>query len=253
MIPLNMEKNSTWATAFLLVLALAVLQPTLAAGYTSVRASPDGIGKKYMGREIAKVMSYRGAPWLERPERVYEERPERVLSALELKPGMMVADIGAGTGYYSWRIAERVRPGGIVYAVDVQPEMVEILRRNMAARHAANVLALLGTPTDPRLPAGKLDLALMVDVYHELDYPREMLQAIVRALKPGGRLAFVEYRGNDPDVPIKPLHTMTEAQVRKEAAVEPLEWLKTVRDLPLQHILIFRKKPGGTAVGRPGG
>lgn len=210
--------------------------------YVVVRASPDGIGKVYLGREIARAMSYLGAPWLERAERIYEERPERVLAALELKPGMIVADVGAGSGYYSWRMAERVGPGGTVYAVDVQPEMVAILRRHMAEHRAGNVKAILGTPTDPLLPEGKLDLALMVDAYHELEYPYEILAAIVRSLKSGGRLAFVEYRGNDPDVPIKPLHTMTEAQLRKEAALHPLEWLTTVSDLPLQQIVLFRRK-----------
>jgi ubiquinone/menaquinone biosynthesis C-methylase UbiE len=170
-----------------------------------------------------------------------EERPDVVLSALGLKPGMTVADIGAGTGYYSWRIAQRVGPGGAVYAVDVQPEMIRMLEKQMSRRGAVNVKAMLGTATDPKLPENSLDLALMVDVYHEFEYPYEMLAAIVRALKPGGQLAFVEFRGGDQSVPIKPLHTMTEAQVRKEAAIQPLEWVKTVRDLPWQHVIVFRK------------
>jgi protein-L-isoaspartate O-methyltransferase len=230
-------------TALLLLQALA-LPGALAdeAHYAFVRASPDGIGKTYLGREIAQVMSFHGADWLERPERMEEERPDRVLAALELKPGMAVADIGAGSGYYSWRIAERVGARGTVYAVDIQPEMVRLLQRQMTQRGAANVKAMLGTPTDPHLPAGALDLALMVDVYHELEYPYEMLASITRALKPGGRLVFVEFKGNDPTVPIKPLHTMTEAQVRKEAALHPLEWQKTVSDLPWQHVIIFRKR-----------
>jgi len=240
-----MDKNSTWLTAFLLISLLALEAPaaeTAAQRYSAVRASEDGIGKVYLGREIAQVMSYRGAPWLERPEREYEEQPERVLAALELNPGMTVADVGSGSGYYAWRMAERVGAEGSVYAVDVQPGMIDILKRHMSLRGVANVKAVLGSATDPRLPEGKLDLALMVDVYHEFEYPYEMLAAIVRALKPGGRLAFVEFRGNDPDVQIKPLHTMTEAQVRKEAALHPLEWLKTVRDLPLQRVIIFRRK-----------
>ena len=210
--------------------------------YAAVAASPDGIGKVYLGREIAQVMSYHGAPWLERAERMEEERPDLVLAALDLKPGMTVADIGAGSGYYSWRMAERVGAGGTVYAVDIQPEMIKLLQQQMSQRGAANVKAILGTTTDPRLPAGSLDLALMVDVYHEFEYPYEMLASIARALKPGGRLAFVEYRGSDPAVPIKPLHTMTDAQVRKEAALHPLEWLKTVSNLPWQQIIVFRKQ-----------
>jgi SAM-dependent methyltransferase len=243
MIPLNMGKNSTWLATFLSV-ALLAAAATLATDtrYASVPATSDGIGKTYMGREIAKVMSYHGAGWLERPERAEEERPERVLAALELKPGMTVADIGAGSGYYSSRLAVRVGPDGVVYAVDVQPEMIDILRLQMKLRHVTNVKAILGTETDPRLPAGVLDLALMVDVYHEFEYPYEMLAAIARALKPGGRIAFVEFRGNDPSVPIKALHTMTEAQVRREAAVHPVEWVKTVRDLPWQQVIVFRKR-----------
>jgi len=225
---------------------VALLVPLLVfAGddrYATVQPSPDGIGKAYMGREIAKVMGYYGASWLERPERKDEEKTDRVLAALELKPGMKVADVGAGSGYYSSRIAERVGPQGTVYAVDIQPEMLDFLRMQMKQRRVTNVTPVLGTETDPKLPAGALDLAVMVDVYHELEYPYEMLAAIVKALKPGGRVVFVEFRGNDPSVPIKVLHTMTEAQVRKEAEAQPLQWAKTVKDLPWQQVIVFRKR-----------
>jgi SAM-dependent methyltransferase len=239
--------NSKPAPVFLLVLAFALSAPAAepAPGrYASVSASPDGIGKVYAGREIARVMSFHGAEWLERPERAEEERPEILLSALELKAGMKVADVGAGTGYYSWRMAQRVGAGGTVYAVDIQPEMIKLLEEQMSRRGAANVKGVLGTPTDPGLPSAGIDLALMVDVYHELEYPYEMLAAIVRALKPGGRLVFVEFKSGDASVPIKPLHTMTEAQVRKEAAVHALEWVKTARDLPWQNAVVFRKPSG---------
>ena len=244
------KMNRACLTALLLVpplLLVPMLAPPGALGqdsarYAAVRASPDGIGKVYRGREIAQVMSFHGAPWLERAERMAEERPDLVLAALDLKPGMTVADIGAGSGYYSWRIAERVGPGGTVYAVDIQPEMVRILERQMVERGVGNVKAILGTPADPRLPAGSVDLALMVDVYHEFEYPYEMLASIVRALKPGGRVVFVEYRGGDARVPIKALHTMTEAQVRREVGIQPLEWVRTVSDLPWQHVIVFRKK-----------
>jgi len=236
----------TWLTALLLLHALvlpgAFPEEAAPPSYAAVRASPDGIGKVYLGREIAQVMTFHGAQWLERAERMEEERPDRVLATLDLKPGMTVADVGAGSGYYSWRIAERVGAGGTVYAVDIQPEMVGLLQQQMTRRGAANVKAILGTSTDPRLPVATLDLALMVDVYHELEYPYEMLASITRALKPGGRLVFVEFKGNDPTVPIKPLHTMTEAQVRKEAALHPLEWQKTVSNLPWQHVIVFRKR-----------
>jgi len=215
---------------------------TPAPGYGAVAASPDGIGKVYLGREIAQVMSYRGAPWLERDEREEEEQPERVLAALGLQPGMAVADIGAGSGFYSWRLARKVGPDGTVYAVEIQPEMLDYVQRHMKLRGVGNVKAILGTATDPRLPRGALDVVLMVDVYHEFEFPYEMLAAIARALKPGGRVAFVEFRGNDPEVPIKPLHTMTEAQVRKEAALHALQWVKTVRNLPWQQVIVFRRK-----------
>jgi SAM-dependent methyltransferase len=228
--------------AHALAVSGALAQETAAQRYSAVRGSPDGIGKVFQGREIAQVMGYHGASWLERPERMSEERPDLVLAALELKPGMTVADIGAGSGYYSWRMAERVGAGGTVYAVDVQPEMIALLREQMSKRGVNNVQAVLGTTADPRLPAALLDLAVMVDVYHEFEYPYEMLAAIVRALKPGGRLAFVEYRAGDPEVPIKPLHTMTEPQVRREAALHPLEWQKTVGNMPWQHVIVFRKK-----------
>ncbi len=225
-------------------------QPVLAATppaneisrYSTITASPDGIGKVYLGREIAQVMSVHGAQWLERTERMDEERPDLVLAALDLKPAMTVADIGAGTGYYTWRMAQRVGASGTVYAVDIQPGMIKLLERQVARRGAANVKVRVCTPTDPRLPAGEIDLALLVDVYHEFEFPHEMLAAITRALKPGGRLAFVEFRGGDPAVPIKPLHTMTESQVRSEAALHPLEWVKTVSGLPWQHVIVFRKK-----------
>jgi protein-L-isoaspartate O-methyltransferase len=239
--------NSKPAPVFLLVFAFALsasgAEPA-PGRYASVSASPDGIGKVYAGREIARVMSFHGAEWLERPERAEEERPEILLSALELKAGMKVADVGAGTGYYSWRMAQRVGAGGTVYAVDIEPEMIKLLEEQMSRRGIANVKAVLGTSTDPGLPPAGIDLALMVDVYHELEYPYEMLAAIVRALKPGGRLVFVEFKSGDASVPIKPLHTMTEAQVRKEAAVHALEWVKTARDLPWQNAVVFRKPSG---------
>jgi ubiquinone/menaquinone biosynthesis C-methylase UbiE len=227
----------------LLALGLpAAAAETTVPQYSYVAPTPDGIGKVYMGREISHVMGFHGAQWLERTERMDEERPDLVLNALDLKPGMTVADIGAGTGYYTWRIAQRIGAAGTVYAVDVQPEMIKALEQQMSRRGIANVKAVPGTPADPKLPRNSLDLALMVDVYHEFEQPYEMLAAIVAALKPGGRVAFVEFRGNDPKVPIKPLHTMTEEQVRREAGVHALEWIRTTRDLPWQHVIVFRKQ-----------
>ena len=206
---------------------------------------PDGIGKFYLGREIAQVMGHEGADWLERPNRAAEENSTLLLASLKVKPGDVVADIGAGTGYYTRRLAKLVGSQGIVYAEDIQPEMLVLLTNKLAQTGLTNVRPVLGTITDPKLPRASLDLILMVDVYHEFDHPYEMIAAMVEALKPGGRMIFVEYRGEDPKVAIKPVHKMTEAQVRKEMAVFPLVWVETLDGLPLQHIIVFRK-PAGT-------
>ena len=213
-----------------------------AARYTVVPASRDGIGKRYQDREIAGVMGWQGAAWLEREEREREERTDILLAALQLKPGMVVADIGAGTGYLSRRMAPAVMPGGRVLAEDVQPEMVGMLQGMVRQSGLAQIEPLLGTETDVKLPAGSVDLAVMVDVYHELAYPYEVLASIVRALKPGGRLVFVEYRAEDPAVPIKALHKMSEAQVRREAALHPLAWERSIETLPWQHVIVFRRR-----------
>lgn len=216
-------------------------QPLQQPRYTTGAPSADGIGKRYMGREIAHVMGWQGAAWLEREEREQEERTDLLIQALDLQPGMVVADIGAGSGYLSRRLARAVAPAGKVLAVDVQPEMVAMLRR--AARHEGlhNIEPSLGTETDVTLAAGSVDLAVMVDVYHELSFPHEVLASIVEALKPGGRVVFVEYRAEDARVPIKGLHKMSEAQVRREAEVLPLRWERTDERLPWQHVVVFRK------------
>jgi SAM-dependent methyltransferase len=210
--------------------------------------SPDGIGKFYMGREIACVMGHEAATWLERSERVAEEQPDQLVSLLNLRRGEIVADIGAGTGYFTRRLAQAVGPRGRVLAVDVQPEMLTLLTNLTARQGLTNVTPVLGTATDPRLPPASVDLALMVDVYHEFDLPYEMMQAICLALKPGGRLVLVEYRGEDPRVPIKPLHKMTEAQVKREMSVLPLDWSQTIERLPRQHVIVFRKRSTGMPV-----
>ena len=190
---------------------VAATRPTTLPAYTSKKASPDGIGKVYHGREIAKVMGHLGADWLERPEREQEERPRKAIDLMKLKPTDVVADIGAGSGYFSFRIAEKV-PQGKVLAVDIQPEMLAILRKKSAETGVKNVEPVLGTESDPKLPDGGVDVVLFVDAYHEFEYPQEMMLAIVKALKPGGRLIQIEYRAEDPRVFIKPLHKMTEAQ-----------------------------------------
>ena len=203
--------------------------------------SRDGIGKFYMGREIAHVMGHQVADWLERPERDEEEHTEKLVAQLQIKPGDVVADIGAGTGYFSRRLAAKTGAAGRVLAVEIQPEMLDLLTNQMAQAGIRNVKPVLGTITDPKLPPASVDLALMVDVYHEFDHPWEMMEAITRSLKPGGRVVFVEFRGEDPAVPIKLLHKMTVAQVRKEMSALPLEWVETISVLPRQHIIVFRK------------
>ena len=205
-------------------------------------ASADGIGKFYMGREIARVMGFEGAAWLERDEREREERSDLLLLELGLKPGMVVADIGAGTGYYSRRIAALVGPSGKVYAVDVQPEMINMIEADVKRLGLSNVVPVLGGVDDVKLPNAVVDVAIMVDVYHELEFPFETLHSIVRALKPGGRVVFLEYRAEDPNVPIKRVHKMSEAQVRREAGQHSLVWERTVKSLPWQHMVMMRKK-----------
>jgi ubiquinone/menaquinone biosynthesis C-methylase UbiE len=224
--------------------ASAAPAPAPADLYARSRLSADGIGKRYMGREIAGVMGWQGAAWLEREERQREERTDLLLAALQLKPGMVVADIGAGTGYLARRMAPVVGPGGSVLAVDVQPEMVALLQAAVRSSGLAQIKPLLGAEADVMLPPASVDLAIMVDVYHELAYPYEVLASIIRALKPGGQLVFVEYRAEDFAVPIKALHKMSEAQIKREAAVHPqLVWDRTVGTLPWQHLVVFRKRP----------
>ena len=202
---------------------------------------PNGIGKFYMGREIAHVMGHQGAGWLERPERVDEEKPDQLVELLQLQPGMTVADIGAGTGYISWRMAQKVGSQGKVYAVEIQQEMLDLLAKQMKSRGVENVEGVLGTIQHANLQPNSIDLAIMVDVYHEFSHPNEMMLSIVNALKPGGRVAFVEYRAEDPDVPIKRVHKMSEGQVKREAEAAGLVWEKTIGNLPRQHLIIARK------------
>jgi len=211
--------------------------------YTDTAASVDGIGKRYMGREIAGVMGWQGAAWLERAEREREERTDILLQALDLTPGMVVADIGAGTGYLARRMASAVAPGGRVLAVDVQPEMIRMLTALAEQPGLENIEPSLGANDDVKLRGDSVDLAIMVDVYHELEFPYEVLASVIRALKPGGTVVFVEYRAEDPNVPIKRLHKMSVAQIKREAGAHPeLFWVRTVRSLPWQHIVVFTKR-----------
>jgi FkbM family methyltransferase len=229
---------------FLAIIGLSLALSLSAADRYTHRADhdADGIGKFYEGREIAHVMGHQGADWLERPERQDEERPDLLLKALKLKPGMNVADIGAGTGYFTWRMAKLVAPTGSVYAVEIQQEMLDMLATNMTAHAVTNFHSVLGTISDTHLPTNKIDLVLMVDVYHEFDHPYEMLDSIYRSLAPNGKVVWVEYRAEDPNVPIKRLHKMSVDQVRKEASKFPLTWVETIETLPRQHIIVFKRQ-----------
>lgn len=208
--------------------------------YESRTPTRDGTGRVYMGREISLVMGHRAAGWLERPERESEEKPDRVVQEMSLAPDDVVADVGAGTGYFSLRIAPRV-PEGRVYAVDIQPQMLEILDGRIRRAGVENVRTLLGSSVDPRLPVGEVDAILLVDAYHEFSHPKEMGEGIARALAPGGRLYLVEYRGEDPEIPIKPLHKMTVAQTRRELEAVGLRFVGVRDFLPEQHFIIFEK------------
>ena len=225
-------------------LALAADSPGAATNRYEIRVQHDrdGIGKFYLGREIARVMGHQAADWLERPEREQEENTQLLIESLKFKPGEQVADIGAGTGYLTRRIAKKITPGGRVFAVEIQQEMLDVLTNKLAGIGITNGVPVLGTITDPNLPTNSLDTIIMVDVYHEFDHPFEMTAAMSRALKPGGRMVFVEFRAEDAQVPIKRVHKMSEAQVKKEMGPHPLVWKETIGVLPWQHIIVFTRR-----------
>ena len=200
-----------------------------------------GIGKFYMDREISFVMGHRAAGWLNRPERIREEMPDDVVANMGLESDQVVADIGAGSGYFSFRIADRV-PSGKVLAVDIQPEMLELIERQKTDKGVANIEGVLGQVDNPNLAPNSIDAAIMVDAYHEFSHPFEMINGIYNALRPGGRIFLLEYRGEDDSVPIRPLHKMTEEQVVKEMSVFGLEWTETLDFLPWQHMMVFTKE-----------
>jgi len=212
----------------------------IAPEYEYRTASPDGIGKFYLGREISHVMGHPAIGWLERDEREREEAPSRAIDALDLKPTDVIADIGAGSGYYSFRISSKV-PQGSVIAVDIQQEMLDFLSKRADELKIENVSGHLGKIDDVGLPINSLDAALMVDAYHEFSHPAEMLASLHRALKPHGRIFLLEFRAEDPRVPIKPLHKMTEAQAAKEFAAAGFTLVSNKRHLPWQHFMVFQK------------
>jgi len=210
------------------------------SAYTEGEASRDGIGKFFMGREISKVMGHLGAGWLERPERVQQERTDLLVEKLALKPTDHVVDLGAGSGYFSFRMAPLV-PQGKIYAVDISPEMLAIVRAKMRKSNAENIETVLSTVTDLKLDKNSADCVLIVDAYHEFSHPLEMGKSIYDTLKPGGKLILIEYRMEDPGIPIKKLHKMSQKQAIKEISAVGLKWEETSEALPQQHFMVFRK------------
>lgn len=208
--------------------------------YTQGPATPDGTGKFFHGREIAKVMGHAAIGWLERTEREQEEAPSKAIAAMELSPAAVVADIGAGSGFHTFLIAPKV-PLGKVYAVDIQPEMLDFVREKSAELSITNIVPHLGAIDDVKLPPGSVDAVLLVDAYHEFSHPAEMLASLVRSLKTGGRIYLLEFRAEDPRVPIKELHKMTETQARLELESAGLRFVSNRRHLPWQHFMVFEK------------
>jgi ubiquinone/menaquinone biosynthesis C-methylase UbiE len=244
------QKYLPWVSGCLRSVVLITLLGLLAAcgttslqvssEYQTVAPSADGIGRVYLGREIAQTMGHEGAGWLDRPSRVLQERPQAAIAALDLNPTDVVADLGTGTGYFARRIAPLL-PQGKVLAVDIQPKMLALLQTELATQGIENVEPILGQIDNPNLPPSSIDLALMVDAYHEFAYPREVMQGVVDALKPGGRVALLEYKAENPLIMIKRLHKMSVVQVRREMSAVGLEWVKTDDSLPEQHLLLFQK------------
>ena len=228
----------------LLAVLLGISVSAQAAEFPGYEVAPErrttGIGKFYMGREISFVMGHQAAGWLNRPGRIQEEMPDEVVANMGLEPDHVVADIGAGSGYFSFRIAKLV-PQGKVLSVDIQPEMLAIIEQRKAEENISNIEGVKGEVDNPNLAPNSIDAAIMVDAYHEFDHPFEMIDGINNALRIGGRIFLLEYRGEDASVPIRPLHKMTEEQVVKEMSVFGLEWTDTLDFLPWQHMMIFTK------------
>lgn len=226
----------------LLLLAPAIF---LSSAARSARGDSPSVPGRYMGREIATTMHYSGAAWLTRESRQREEDCKRMLQELHVKPGDVVCDMGCGNGFYTLKLARLTGTSGKVYAVDIQQEMLDMLGQRSKKAKLANIVPLLGTETDPRLPENSIDLLLMVDVYHEFSRPEAMLKAIRKSLKPSGRIALVEFRAEDPNVPIKPEHKMSKKQILKEFTANRLKLAGQYDKLPWQHLMFFVRDDGG--------
>ncbi|WP_240618449.1 class I SAM-dependent methyltransferase [Pedobacter yonginense] len=225
---------------FYLIIAFQTVFAQNQSPYVYKKPSANGIGKVYMGREIAHVMSFEGVDWLERNSRTQEENTNMALAALPLKSNSVVADIGAGSGFYTFRVAQRI-PKGKIFAVEIQDDAIAYLKKKATDDRLANVQVIKGSEKAPNLPDQSIDLAFMVDVYHELEYPAEYLKSLKRALKPNGQLLLLEYKEEDPTVAIKPEHKMSVKQVKKEMQAAGFKLVKNGSFLPLQHFLLFEK------------
>ena len=233
------------SAAVVVALTLALLnQPVSAATdeghYQMVTPSRDGTGKLYMGREISHVMGHLGAGWLERPSREREERTDLLIQNMGLKDTDSVVDLGAGTGYFSFPIAQQLSAGKVL-AIDIEPEMLKRIEQRKTVSGIQNIETVLASKTNPNIPADSVDVVLLVDAYHEFSHPREVMAAVSKGLKPGGRVILVEYRGEDRKVPIKRLHKMTQQQAKKELNAVGLRWQRTDQYLPQQHVMVFTK------------
>lgn len=240
-------------STFVIILALFVvttcrsqkknLQPKLKidSTYSFARRSSDGIGKYYLGREISFIMGAEGADWLERNNRQQEENTKLAIEKMQLTPRSVVADIGAGTGYYTFAIAPKV-PLGKVFAVEIQEEMIKYLKDKKISTGIKNVEVIKGTDKSPNLTENSVDLVIMVDVYHELEFPHEMLQAIKKCLKKDGKILLLEFRAEDDAIAIKPHHKMTIKQANKEMIANGFELIYDGEFLPIQHFLLYSKK-----------
>ena len=208
--------------------------------YSYKTGDPNGIGKWYKGREIAHVMGYQGMGWLERSEREEEENTTKLLKNMNIQLGDTIADIGAGSGYHVFKMAPMAESGQI-YAVDIQTEMLSAMATKKEAGPNKNITLVQGDEKSVNLPENSVDKVLMVDVYHEFNFPLEMIQSIKKAMRPDAQLYLIEYRGEDTSVPIKELHKMTEAQAVKEMKAAGLQLEKNIANLPWQHCMVFVK------------
>jgi ubiquinone/menaquinone biosynthesis C-methylase UbiE len=231
---------TTKLRVFAVTVVLAAAAFAAVAQQTGVRTRADV--HPISGRQYAQVMSAAGAAWLDRPERIEEEQPDRALDVLKIQAGSTIADVGAGSGYFTTRLATRVGASGRVYAVDIQPEMLRLLAERLAAENVTNVTLVQGDVDDPKLPPASLDLALMVDVYHEFAAPQTMLRHLHAALQPDGRLVLLEYRKEDPSIPIRADHKMSVAEAKLELEAEGFTLAQIDESLPRQHILVFTKR-----------